>query len=321
VSKESKTSNPPRICQNPDCSAIVTGRVDRLTCSQKCRNAVKIAKRAAVIKTRNCEVCQKSFIVSAENRKLCSDDCRDHQHKRQLRNSELRVYAVKDDLRGQLIAAKTEDQLRQFGRDITDAFINDAQVRSAYYYQSQIKKSKPNNITKNPPRRKLKADRRTVMVYCSPTSSKLRVGIFKGSVAHSFNRAGETGKNIPILNAGTSNMDLATKRKAEIERILAYDDDRTSLLLEHGIIIHNDTEAKLLLGEITLGLDAFEFMKLYCKVIYKKPVHKCTPQDLEADDQLRLEIGEQEYSEQVFGMIYAKMRPTQASKFTVIRNK
>lgn len=246
-------------CVNPDCMNHVK-RSNQKFCSVRCKNAVNNAKRA-VTKTKKCTVCKKTFTTTDNKQKFCAQTCK-HERAEQIAQES---YDLLRSTRRDFIELRSEPERQKFADDMIERYCTDSVMRRAFYRHLKLQ-FKPDFIY-NPhdiSGKKVNPKRPFAVVLHDKYNDDFTewepvVSIFAYKVPT---------LSFPIYYGQYQYKSHAERKKANLEKILSYNDDRTQLLLDARVVQHNRVEATLHLEEINRWVDAFIYTEGRCRYLH-----------------------------------------------------
>jgi hypothetical protein len=265
-------SNPQEIkmCTNPDCSNAVK-RPNQKFCCEQCKNAVNNAKRIT-IKIKTCTVCKKIFETTDNKRKICSDKCSIDRN--ELEKKELHDYIA--NLRFEFIELKDDQDRLHYADMIIDTYCGpDGRKTQQAFFMFQSKLINEFNIANynpefkyNPLPQKLKRQKIHELYHVVISDEYGMKSLTTDITAKMFRGIPNEPLNFPTISGSYKTKAAALKKLRQLEQILAYNDERTLLLLDARIVENDLFEAIVYTEELKKYTDVFVYTANRCKQLY-----------------------------------------------------
>jgi ribosomal protein L37AE/L43A/heat shock protein HspQ len=263
-------SNPQqiKICTNPDCSNVVK-RPNQKFCCEKCKNAVNNAKRIT-IKIKTCTVCKKIFETTDNKLKICSDKCSIDRN--ELEKKELHNYISR--LRFEFIELINDQDREHYADMLIDKYITDRQTQHAFFMFQSKSISKFNIANYNPEFKynplphKLKRKNIDNLYHVVIDDQYDMKSLTYDVVANIFYGIPDRSLNFPTIAGSYKTKAAALQKLRQLEQILAYNDERTLLLLDARIVENDLFEAIVYTEELKKYTDVFVYTANRCKQLY-----------------------------------------------------
>lgn len=274
-----------RLCQNPDCSNVVEGRVTKVYCDTPCQIAAKNAKRIK-IKTKTCVVCNNEFPTTDAKRIVCSDKCKSQhdQNKLDAHNKELHEFIAKS--RFEFIELTNDEDREDYADKLIDDFCSNYKVEQAFWLVEHKKTAQfITEFVYDPlPTRLTNAKRKDHYVVALVEEYNLEKDMIIAVPRLFYNnvppvtsiqkvKTGTEIRNCLVPLRATFAGAWKTKGPAndkleELKRILDYDDERTALFMEARVIKHDLFDAVVYTEELKKYTDVFVFTEQRSKSLY-----------------------------------------------------